>query len=134
MQVHRDLARAVRELGGADAIAALGSATTNRALHTRLAWELGTSIQRVERVTDHRVVFRSDRELLAGRVYMLGRARRRLTLARVGSIRVYERDGISFPLAPHRLTAISSPFTGSLQGIHTRASGGRNRDIAVVTR
>jgi hypothetical protein len=41
MQLHRDLAQAVQAAGGAEAVRALGWATTNRALQTRLAWELG---------------------------------------------------------------------------------------------
>jgi hypothetical protein len=97
MQIHEDLAEAVREVGGPKAVAAIGSATTNRALHTRLAWELNVPTELVESVTGHRVIFRSSRELLVGRVYMTGRAKTRTTLARVGTIRVYRRDGITYP-------------------------------------
>jgi hypothetical protein len=38
MDTHRDLARAVDEVGGPGVIAAIGTATANRALHSRLAW------------------------------------------------------------------------------------------------
>jgi hypothetical protein len=134
MQVHRDLARAVREVGGAQSIDALGTATANRALHSRLAWELGVPMDQVESVTDHRVIFRASRERLNGGVYFRGHAKVRELLAQVGSIHVYRRDGITFPLSTRNWRAISSPFTGILQGIHTRTAGGRNSRIRVVTR
>ena len=92
-----------RQAGGPTAVRALGWATTNRALQTRLAWELGVPMELTESLTDYRVVFRSSREPLVGRVYMTGRARHRQTLARVGSFRVYRRDGITFPLVAPRL-------------------------------
>jgi hypothetical protein len=79
-------------------------------------------------------VFRSWREGLNGGVYMRGRAKSRATLARVGTIHVYRRDGISFPLATGDWDAIVTPFTGPLQGIHTSASQGRNSRARVVTR
>jgi hypothetical protein len=134
MQIHRELARAVAAIGGRRAVNALGSATANRALHSRLAWELGSSMEVVESVTDHRVVFRSEREGLAGRVYLRGRAHVRETLLRNGTIWVYRRDGITLPFGERRLEAIGSPFTSSLQGLHRRASDGRNEDNRVVTR
>lgn len=134
MDTHRDLARAVDEVGGPGAVAAIGTATTGRALHSRLAWELGVPMDQVESVTDHRVVFRSLRERLNGRVYMRGRARSRRTLARVGGIWVYRRDGISFPLARREIEVLGSPFTAGLQGIHTSAKGERNLGARVVTR
>jgi hypothetical protein len=134
MDIHRDLARAVDEVGGPPAIAAIGTATANRALHSRLAWELGVPMDQVESVSDHRVVFRSGRERLGGRVYMRGRAKSRRTLARVGGIWVYRRNGITFPLTRRRLEAIGSPFTPGLQGIHTSARGERTFGARVVTR
>ncbi len=134
MRLHSELARAVQAAGGADAVTALGSATSNRALQTRLAWELGVPMELVESLAGHRVIFRSSRELLVGRVYMRGRARRRETLARVGTIRVYRRDQISFPLAVREWKAIDQPFTGLLQGIHTGTKQGRNSRPRVVTR
>ena len=129
-----DLARAVREAGGADAVKALGWATTNRALQTRLAWELGVPMELTESLTDYRVVFRSSREPLVGRVYMTGRARYRRTLVRVGSFRVYRRDGITFPEVHREWKALGGPFTGLLQGIHTRVDHGRIPGTRVVTR
>jgi hypothetical protein len=134
MDIHRDLARAVDEVGGPPAVAAIGTATANRALHSRLAWELSVPIDPVESVADHRVVFRSLRERLNGRVYMRGRAKSRRTMARVGGIWVYRRDGLTFPLARRALEAIGSPFTPGLQGIHTSATRGRNVGTRVVTR
>jgi hypothetical protein len=134
MNYHRDLARAVDEVGGPSAVAAIGTATANRALHSRLAWELRVPIQQVESVTDHRVVFRSLLERLNGRVYMRGKARSRRTLARVGGIWVYRRDGITFPLARRGFEAIGSPFTPGLQGIDTDVQPGRTFGPRVVTR
>jgi hypothetical protein len=120
MRLHRDLADAVTEAGGARAVRALGSATSNRALQTRLAWELGVPMELVESLSDHRVVFRSSRVPIAGGVYMRGRAKIHRTLARVGSIRVYRREQISFPLAEREWNSVNSPFTGLLQGINTQ--------------
>jgi hypothetical protein len=134
MDYHRDLARAVDEVGGPSAIAAIGTATANRALHSRLAWELRVPIDQVEAVSDHRVVFRSLRQRLNGSVYMRGRAESRRTLARVGGIWVYRRNGITFPLARRRLEAIGRPFTRDLQGIHTSARVGWQFGARVVTR
>jgi hypothetical protein len=99
MEIHEDLAEAVKRVGGPNAVAAIGTATTNRALHTRLAWELEVPTELVESVTAHRVIFRSKRVKLVDRVFMTGRAKTRTTLAQVGRIRVYRRDGITFPLA-----------------------------------
>ena len=134
MQLHRDLAAAVRAAGGAQAVRALGWSTTNRALQTRLAWELGVPMELTESLTDYRVIFRSSREPLVGRVYMTGRARHRQTLARVGSFRVYRRDGITFPIVRREWQTFQGPFTGLLQGIHTRVNRGRIPTVRVVTR
>lgn len=134
MQVHADLATAVDRIGGARVVAAIGWATTNRALQTRLAWELGVPMELTESLTDYRVVFRSSREFLVGRVYMTGRARYRKTLARVGSFRVFRRDEITFPLARREWKPMPGPFTGLLQGIHTGSNRGRNAAARVVTR
>ena len=102
-------------------------------LQTRLAWELGVPMELTESLTGYRVVFRSSRELLVGRVYMTGRARSRRTLARVGSFRVYRRDGLTFPVA-RREWKINPPFTQPLQGINTRVRSGRIPAPRVVTR
>ncbi len=134
MQIHADLARAVHAAGGAEAIQAIGWATTNRALQTRLAWELGVPMELTESLTDYRVVFRSSREPLVGRVYMTGRARQRQTLVRVGTFRVYRREGITFPERRHEWRLIQQPFTGLLQGFHTRELNGRIGRSRVVTR
>jgi hypothetical protein len=112
MDMHRDLADAVDRLGGAAAVTALGTATANRAFHSHLAWELKVPISAVERVTDHRVVFRTWRELSAGRVFFTGRARVRRTLTRVGDWRVYRREGLSFPQAQARARAQGRPALG----------------------
>lgn len=108
MKIHRDLARAVERLGGPGAVAALGPATANRALHSRIAWELGVPMGAVESIADYRVVFRSDREQLVGQVYLRGKAHSRQTLDRVGSFWVYRRV---------------PPITRSLQGFNIRRPG-----------
>jgi hypothetical protein len=123
MELQRDLARAVDAAGGADALRSLGSATTNRALHTRLAWELGRPIQDVERGYGHRVVFRTSREVLAGQVLVWGRPSERVRLARVGSFDVIRRMGLRYRL-----------FTARLQGFHILAASGRKAPPRVVTR
>jgi hypothetical protein len=123
MELQRDLARAVDAAGGADALRALGSATTNRALHTRLAWELGRPIQDVERGYGHRVVFRTSREVLAGQVLVWGRPSARVRLARAGSFDVIRRMGLRYRL-----------FTARLQGFHILVSSGRKAPLRVVTR
>jgi hypothetical protein len=107
MDLQRDLARAIAAAGGPEALRELGSATTNRALHSRLAWELGYSIQDVERGYGHRVVLRTSRERIAGDVLVWGRPRERRMLARVGSFDVYRRIGVRYRL-----------FTSPLQGLH----------------
>jgi hypothetical protein len=123
MELQRDLARAVDAAGGPEALRALGSATSNRALHTRLAWELERPIQDVERGYGHRVVFRTRRERLAGEVLVWGRAEKRTPVARAGTFQVYRRIGLTYRL-----------FTSSLQGIHILDPGGRNALDRVVTR
>jgi hypothetical protein len=122
MELQRDLARAVDAAGGPEALRALGSATTNRALHSRLAWELGHPIQDVERGYGHRVVLRTSEEALAGNVLVWGTAGRRQLLGRAGSFDVYRRIGISYRLigVSHRL------FTSPLQGFDIRLPVGGN--------
>jgi hypothetical protein len=134
MRVHRQLGRAVALAGGPSAVAALGPATANRALHSRLAWELGVPMGAVESVADYRLVFHSHRERLVGRVYLRGRAHSRETLARLGSFWIYRRDGITLPFGEGGLEAIDSPFTSLLQGVHSRRGGGRKVANRVVTR
>jgi hypothetical protein len=134
MRLHQQLARAVKAVGGPDAVNAEGFATANRALQTRLAWELGVPIGAVESTTDYRIVFRSWRELIAGRVKVLGHAKERPTLARVGSFRVYRRDGVTFPQLAHYWAAIGGSFTQPLQGIHTLVKDERIEGPRVVTR
>jgi hypothetical protein len=109
MDLQRDLARAIAAAGGAEALRELGSATTNRALHTRLAWELRYPIQHVERGYGHQVVLRTSDEKIAGDVLVWGRPAERRTLSRTGSFDVYQRIGVSYRL-----------FTSPLQGIHIR--------------
>jgi hypothetical protein len=134
MQLHEELARAVKAVGGPEVVRAQGFATANRALQTRLAWELGVPIGAVESTTDYRIVFRSSREPIAGRVKVLGHAKSRPMLARVGSFRVYRREGVTFPQNEHYWATIGQPFTRPLQGIHTLVKDGRIAGPRVVTR
>ena len=122
MEMHTNLARAVDRLGGPGAVTAMGTATTNRAFHSRLAWELKVPIDEVESVANHRVIFRSLKGDRGGKVFFVGRAKVRRTLAVVGDWRVYRRERISFPL------------TARLQGIHNREWGVRSSLGRVVTR
>ena len=85
MEIHRDLGRAIALVGGPPAVAAVGPATANRALHSRIAWELGVPMGAVESIADYRMVFRSDRERLVGNVYLRGKAHSRQTVLRLGS-------------------------------------------------
>jgi hypothetical protein len=134
MRLHSELADAVQAVGGPRVVNSQGFATANRALQTRLAWELGVPIGAVESTTDYRLVFQSSRVFLAGRVKVLGRARSRPTLARVGSIRVYRRDDVTFPQRERQWASIGSSFTRPLRGIHTLAREGRIARTRVVTR
>jgi hypothetical protein len=77
----------------------------------------------VESIADYRVVFRSAREQLVGRVYLRGRAHSRQTLLLLGSFRVYRRDGVTLPFGERGLESIESPFTPRLQGIHIPPGG-----------
>jgi hypothetical protein len=119
-EMHRDLALAVDRLGGPQAVAAVGTATANRAYHSHLAWELKVPISRVEAVSAHRMVFRSWRVLSAGRVYTTGRARKRRTVLRVGDWRVIRRDGLSFPLARAQARRGDASRASSRGAVYTR--------------
>jgi hypothetical protein len=71
----------------------------------------------------HRVVFRTRRELLAGKVPVWGRARERRRVARAGTFEVHRRMDLSYRL-----------FTRRLQGFHIPPPYGRNVPDRVVTR
>src|SRR5687767_10809337 len=107
MDLQRDLAHAVRAAGGPEALRALGSATTNRALHTRLAWELGYSIKDIQRGYGHHVVVRTSDETIAGAVLVRGRPEERRLLARAGSFEVYRRIGVSYRLVNGSFAGLS---------------------------
>jgi hypothetical protein len=121
MDLHRDLATAIDAIGGPDAF--VGSVTANRALRTHLAWAYGHSLAAVEKGHGAGVVFASGRRFLAGEVDVSGHARRRVQLAREGSLRAYRRERIDYPA-----------FTRRLQGFHIQASNGRKPGSRVVTR
>jgi hypothetical protein len=121
MELHSELARAIEAIGGRDAV--VGSVTANRALTTHLAWALRHSLAAVEKGHGVGVVFAAGRRFLAGQVDVSGHARRRIELAREGSLVAYRRERITYPL-----------FTRRLQGFHIHASGGRKSARRVVTR
>ena len=131
MAIHSDLVPAIEAAGGAEAINGLGPATASRALHTRLAWELGRPIQEIEGAHGEGAVFRSARERLAGRVYTWGRPKRRVVLARHGSWSVYVREGVPEWVY---IRGVAWAFTRSLQGINIPGLGDRIALTRVVTK
>jgi hypothetical protein len=112
-ELHRDLARAVDAAGGARDVFALGPPTANRAFHTRLAWELGVPIRRVELGRGRGVVFRSSRGAIAGPVRTGGRVPAQ-RIATVGSWDVFTAR--------------------SRRRVHVRVGAGRIDQSRVVTR
>jgi hypothetical protein len=115
MDLLRGLERVVEAAGGAEALRALGSVTTNRTLHTRLAWELGYPVQDIERGYGHHVIVRTHEEGMAGNVLVWGTPRRRLLVARAGSFVAYQRVDVSYRLV-----------TAPLQGFNIRREGAGN--------
>ena len=83
--------------------------TTNRSLHTRLAWELGSPIQDIERGYGHHVIVRTYEKGLAGQVLVWGTPRQNRLLARAGSFVAYQRLDVSYRLV-----------TAPLQGFNIR--------------
>jgi hypothetical protein len=90
MELHRDLVTAVERVGGPVAVNRLGPPSVNRALQTRLAWELERPIDELERAGGEGMLFESSLAL-AGRP-AAGVNAPKLSLARVGSWRVYRRQ------------------------------------------
>jgi hypothetical protein len=123
MDLQHGLVRVLSVAGGAEALRALGSVTTNRSLHTRLAWELGYPVQDVERGYGHPVIIRTYQKGLAGNVLVWGAPRERRLLARAGSFVAYQRIGVSYQLVD-----------GSFAGISQLARSERIRPYRVVMR
>jgi hypothetical protein len=115
MDLQQGLERVVKVAGGAEALRALGSVTTNRSLHTRLAWELGYPIQDIERGYGHHVIIRTYEEGMAGNVLVWGTPRLRRLVARAGSFVAYQRVDVSYRLV-----------TAPLQGFNIRREGAGN--------
>jgi hypothetical protein len=115
MELHRQLAEAVRRAGGAEAVNRFGPASVNRALETHLAWKLARPIEEIETASGQGVVFSSFREFLAGSV-------------RSGARRT--RSSSRGPAAG--TSTCAGPFTRLLQGVHTRVPGSRNADAKGV--
>jgi hypothetical protein len=131
MALHRDVERALDEAGGPEAVNLFGPASVNRALHTRLAWELGRPIDEIETARGAGVVFNSSARALAGRVPVWGRSRGRTFVTREGSFAVYRRRGIPKWIF---IRGVAWAFTRRLQGIDIPARGGRIAVTRVVTR
>jgi hypothetical protein len=129
--LHRDVARALEEAGGAEAVNRFGPASVNRALHTRLAWELEQPIDDIETARGAGVVFNSAARDLAGRLPVWGRSRGRSFVTREGSFEVYRRQGIPEWIF---IRGVAWAFTRGLQGINIPASGDRTAVTRVVTR
>jgi hypothetical protein len=107
MDLQEGLMRVVRVGGGVEALRALGSVTTNRSLHTRLAWELGYPIQDVERGYGHPVIVRTYEKGLAGNVLVWGTPDEVRLLARAGSFVAYQRVGVTYRLVTAPLQVIN---------------------------
>ena len=131
MALHRDVERALDEAGGADAVNRFGPASVNRALHTRLAWELRRAIDEIETARGAGVVFNSSERTLAGRLPVWGRSRGRTFVTSEGSFVVYRRRGIPKWIF---IRGVAWAFTRSLQGIDIPVPGGRIAVTRVVTR
>jgi hypothetical protein len=131
MALHRDIERALDEAGGPEAVNVFGPASVNRALHTRLAWELGRPIDEIETARGAGVVFNSSERTLAGRLPVWGRSRGRTFVTREGSFVVYRRRGIPRWIF---IRGVAWGFTRRLQGIDIPVRGGRIAVTRVVTR
>jgi hypothetical protein len=131
MALHRDVERALDEAGGPEAVNRFGPASINRALHTRLAWELGRPIDEIETARGAGVVFNSSERALAGRLPVWGRSRGRTFVTREGSFVVYRRQGIPRWIF---IRGVAWAFTRRLQGIDIPVPGGRIAVTRVVTR
>jgi hypothetical protein len=124
MELHRQLAEAVRRAGGAEAVNRFGPASVNRALETHLAWELARPIAELETATGQGVVFSSFREFLAGR-RPIRRPPDAIELARAGSWHVYLRRSIyttfagTSQLAPGSRNACLQRVSKGAQHRHT---------------
>ena len=119
MELHRDLERVIAVTGAAAANTASSSATVNRGLQTRLAWELRDSISAVEKGHGPGLVFRTRRRALAGEVAVSGHARSSVELARLGAWTVYRREEVG----TRALRDVCREFTFASQGAGTRPTG-----------
>ena len=89
-RLHSQLERAVDTIG-ADYITRFGPATTNRSYQTHLAWELSLPLSGVHGTGGRGIVLSAPAQPLAGVVRIYPRARRRITMARVGAWTVSAR-------------------------------------------
>ncbi len=88
MELHRGLVRAVAAAGGAEAVAGCGAPSVNRALQTRMAWELDLPLDDLEQSRQGCFAFESHRDWLAGQPAPRARGEA-VAVARVGGWRVY---------------------------------------------
>jgi len=112
-RLHDELELAVDTIG-ADYITRFGPATTNRSYQTHLAWELSLPISDVHGTGGRGIVLSAPAQPIAGVVRVYRRARRRVTLARVGSWTVSTRP----PSARH-------VFTWPIVGFSLRVAAAR---------
>ena len=89
-RLHAQLDRAVDAVG-ASYVTRFGPATVNRSFQTHLAWELSLHLEDVHGTAGQGIVFRAPEEPVAGVVRIYRRARRRMTIATVGSWTVSAR-------------------------------------------
>ncbi len=76
---------------GRDYVALFGPATVNRSFQTHMAWELSMPIEDVWAARGRGITFVAPAQPVAGPVRIIPKARRRLTIARVGDWTVAER-------------------------------------------
>jgi hypothetical protein len=88
MELHRQLVGALRMVGGAGVVNRCGAPAVNRALQTRMAWELHIRIDDLERAHNGCFAFESSRSSLAGKPAPRGRAAA-IPVIRFGNWRVY---------------------------------------------
>ena len=89
-ELHSELERAVDRVGR-DYVALFGPATVNRSFQTHMAWELSMPIEDVWAARGRGITFVAPAQPVAGPVRIIPKARRRLTIARVGDWTVAER-------------------------------------------
>ena len=121
MKLHRDLGhgRGQAEPAG---VAAFGPATANRALHSRIAWELERPWAR-SRASPTTPLCSAPPASSSSAASVCAAAPLTPTLLRLGSFQVYRRDGVTLPFGDGdwnpsnlRLRLVCREFTFRLEG------------------